>query len=148
MKSNANESLYRKPKILMRRTGNSIIASIDLKKRLALKNLYLIIPEDENNIYSILGQLNSSLFAYYHITKTTGENKAFAQFPGHYVEDLPCKFDKKKKKRISDLVKKIIDGREQNSDFNSDNIETEINSLVFQLYEITTDERKLIEDAI
>ncbi len=148
MKSNANESLYRKPKILMRRTGNSIIASIDLKKRLALKNLYLIIPEDENNIYSILGQLNSSLFAYYHITKTTGENKAFAQFPGHYVEDLPCKFDKTISKRISDLVKKIIDGREQNSDFNSDNIETEINSLVFQLYEITTDERKLIEDAI
>ena len=80
MKSNANESLYRKPKILMRRTGNSIIATIDFEKRLALKNLYLIIPKDENDICNILAQLNSSLFAYYHINKSSGENKAFAQF--------------------------------------------------------------------
>ncbi len=148
MKSNANESLYRKPKILMRRTGNSIIASIDFKKRLALKNLYLIIPEDENNIYSILGQLNSSLFAYYHITKTSGENKAFAQFPGHYVEDLPCKFDKSISKKISDLVEKLILLKESEPDYNSKNIETEIDNLVYKLYDLTTDEIKIIEDAV
>lgn len=148
MKSNANESLYRKPKILMRRTGNSIIASIDFKKRLALKNLYLIIPEDENNIYSILGQLNSSLFAYYHITKTSGENKAFAQFPGHYVEDLPCKFDKSISKKISDLVEKLILLKESEPDYNSKNIETEIDNLVYKLYDLTTGEIKIIEDAV
>lgn len=145
MKSNANEALYRKPKILMRRTGNSIIASIDSKKRLALKNLYLIIPKDENNIYNILGQLNSSLFAYYHIVKTSGENKAFAQFPGHYVEDLPFKVEKTISKNISALVKKIIETKEKNPAFNSSEIETDINNLVFELYQLSSKEIQTIE---
>lgn len=148
MKSNANDSLYRKPKILMRRTGNSIIATIDLKKRLALKNLYLIIPEDEKNIYSILGQLNSSLFAYYHIIKTSGENKAFAQFPGHYIEDFPCKIDKSLSKKISDLVQKMLLKKEKEPEYDTTAWETEIDSLVYKLYDLTPDEIKIIEDAV
>ncbi|OIQ15998.1 MAG: restriction endonuclease subunit M [Flavobacterium sp. MedPE-SWcel] len=92
MKSNANINMYKQPKILMRRTGSSIIASIDNENYMALKNLYLIIPNDVEKIYQILAQLNSSLFAYYHRLKTGGENKAFAQFKGTYILDFPIKF--------------------------------------------------------
>lgn len=148
MKSNANESLYRKPKILMRRTGNSIIATVDLKERLALKNLYLIIPEDEANIYSILGQLNSSLFAYYHIIKTSGENKAFAQFPGHYIEDFPCKHDKSISKKISVLVQKILSKKEKEPEYDTASLETEIDNLVYKLYDLTPDEIEIIEGTV
>jgi type I restriction-modification system DNA methylase subunit len=88
-KSNANETFYSKNKILMRRTGSSIIANLDFTKIFALKNLYLIIPKDENDIYSILGQLNSKLLNYYHKCKTSAENKAFAQFSGEYIEQFP-----------------------------------------------------------
>ena len=91
MKSNANEEFYKKDKILMRRTGNTIIADIDLTASFALKNLYLIIPKG-NCKYSILAQLNSRLLAYYHKMKTSGENKAFAQFKGEYIETFPCVF--------------------------------------------------------
>ena len=91
MKSNANESYYNRSKILMRRTGSYIIADIDLTSSMALKNLYLIMPNEENHIYAILAQLNSKLFNYYHKAKTLGENKAFAQFSGEYIESFPCK---------------------------------------------------------
>jgi hypothetical protein len=79
MKSNANEEYYKKDKILMRRTGSYIIADVDLTGSFALKNLYLILPKEEG-LYSILAQLNSTLFNYFHKMKTSGENKAFAQF--------------------------------------------------------------------
>jgi len=89
MKSNANEDYYKKPKILMRRTGSTIIAAMDNDEFFALKNLYLIIPHDSSLIYSLLAQLNSSLLGYYHFMKSSGENKAFAQFQGIYVSALP-----------------------------------------------------------
>src|SRR5690606_33393709 len=88
LKSNANIDYYLKDKILMRRTGNSIIACADFKQFIALKNLYLIIPNDSKFLKLILLQLNSKLFGFIHKCQTSGENKAFAQFPGHYVEDL------------------------------------------------------------
>jgi type I restriction-modification system DNA methylase subunit len=92
MKSNANINMYNQPKILMRRTGSSIIATLDEENFMALKNLYLLIPSEKISIYSLLAQLNSSLFAYYHNSKSGGENKAFAQFKGTYISDFPIQF--------------------------------------------------------
>lgn len=44
-----------------------------------------------NNTFNILVQLNSKLFDYYHKAKTSGENKAFAQLSGEYIESFPCR---------------------------------------------------------
>ncbi|WP_026726027.1 Eco57I restriction-modification methylase domain-containing protein [Flavobacterium sasangense] len=107
MKSNANEEYYNRAKIFMRRTGSYIIADIDLTKAMALKNLYLIIPNDEDNIYSIVAQLNSKLFNYYHKAKSSGENKAFAQFTGEYIESFPCKMNNEFNNKFKNLVQKI-----------------------------------------
>jgi hypothetical protein len=107
MKSNANEEYYNRAKIFMRRTGSYIIADIDLTKAMALKNLYLIIPKDEGNVYSIVAQLNSKLFNYYHKAKTSGENKAFAQFTGEYIESFPCNINDDFNIKFENLVKKI-----------------------------------------
>ncbi|MGL2992905.1 Eco57I restriction-modification methylase domain-containing protein [Flavobacterium sp. TSSA_36] len=107
MKSNANEEYYNRAKIFMRRTGSYIIADIDLTKAMALKNLYLIIPNDEDNIYSIVAQLNSKLFNYYHKAKSSGENKAFAQFTGEYIESFPYNINDDFNIKFKNLVQKI-----------------------------------------
>lgn len=111
MKSNANEEYYNRNKILMRRTGSYIIADVDFTKKLALKNLYLIIPYDEKNIFCILTQLNSKLFDYYHKAKTSGENKAFAQFSGEYIDSFPCRLSTAKN---IDFEKYVIEVSELN----------------------------------
>jgi hypothetical protein len=107
MKSNANEAYYNRNKILMRRTGSYIIADLDISKSIALKNLYLILPNEENIIYCILAQLNSKLFNYYHKAKTLGENKAFAQFSGEYIESFPCRIYPNYDNRFQLLLKTI-----------------------------------------
>ena len=140
LKSNANIDYYNKPKILMRRTGNSIIACSDYKKTIALKNLYLIIPVKESFIPLILAQLNSKLFDFIHRTLTSGENKAFAQFPAHYVESLPCKINID----FIDRAKKLVETREQAKNDPTD-IEFQIDQLVYELYGLTNEEIKIVE---
>jgi hypothetical protein len=91
----------------MRRTGAYIIADADYTKSLALKNLYLIIPKDNKYISTILAQLNSKLFDYFHKAKTSGENKAFAQFTGEYIESFPCCLNPNYNSKFDELANKI-----------------------------------------
>lgn len=137
LKSNANIDYYLRDKILMRRTGNSIIACADFNKFIALKNLYLIIPNDAKLLPLILLQLNSKLFDFIHKSLTTGENKAFAQFPAHYVETLPCRIDN----ALIEKSKMLLQQRESN-----ENAESQIDQLVYQLYELTEEEIKIVEN--
>ncbi|MFM2386690.1 MAG: hypothetical protein RL660_1447 [Bacteroidota bacterium] len=136
LKSNANIDYYLRDKILMRRTGNSIIACADFNKFIALKNLYLIIPNDAKLLPLILLQLNSKLFDFIHKSLTTGENKAFAQFPAHYVETLPCRIEN----ALIEKSKMLLQQRETN-----ENAENQIDQLVYQLYELTEEEIEIVE---
>jgi len=106
MKSNANLDMYLREKILMRRTGSSIIATKDVHNMMVLKNSYLIIPDSVEKIDSLLAQLNSKLLAFYHKSKTSAENKAFAQFKGVYVLEFPFCYNEKFD--FSVLVNKVI----------------------------------------
>ncbi|MFP4288887.1 MAG: Eco57I restriction-modification methylase domain-containing protein [Bacteroidales bacterium] len=137
LKSNANIDYYLRDKILMRRTGNSIIACADFNNFIALKNLYLIIPNDAKLLPLILLQLNSKLFDFIHKSLTTGENKAFAQFPAHYVETLPCRIDN----TLIEKSKMLLEQRATN-----ENTENQIDKLVYQLYDLTEEEIKIIEE--
>ena len=93
MKSNANLEMYLQDKILMRRTGSYIIATKDVNKMIVLKNSYLIVPDEKDKIDALLAQLNSKLLAFYHKSKTSAENKAFAQFKGVYVLQFPFEYN-------------------------------------------------------
>jgi type I restriction-modification system DNA methylase subunit len=113
MKSNANEIMYLQPKILMRRTGATIIATIETEMYFALKNLYLIIPKNTDEIYSMIAQINSRLMSYYHKTKSSDENKAFAQFKGIYIEGFP--YVKSESSEFKILINDILN---RTNDFN------------------------------
>ncbi|MBO0937910.1 Eco57I restriction-modification methylase domain-containing protein [Fibrella sp. HMF5335] len=145
LKSNANIDLYKRKKILMRRTGNSIIACSDDNMLIALKNLYLIIPHQEKYISLFLAQLNSKLFDYIHKSLTTGENKAFAQFPAHYVESFPLKVSDSYALSIETIVMKIEHTKTVDPTADTSALETEIDRLVYGLYGLTDAEIAIVE---
>ena len=136
MKSNANLDMYEQPKILMRRTGSSIISAIDLENQLALKNSYLIIPKEGVNLFCLSATLNSSLFSYLHTARTSGENKAFAQFSGVYIKSFP--FENSDDDRFENLVRRIT----KLSDILNDHIHS-INELMLSKFDIDKLSRKL-----
>ena len=109
MKSNANEKMYLQPKILMRRTGSYVIATIDMDNYFALKNLYLIIPKDDSQISLLLMILNSKLMDFYHKSINSEENKAFAQFKGSYVQDFPIPKNLQSSESFDNIVKLMLE---------------------------------------
>ncbi|MBL7975194.1 MAG: restriction endonuclease subunit M, partial [Candidatus Kapabacteria bacterium] len=67
----------------------------------------LIIPNDKRDIYCIISQLNSKLFDYYHKAKSSGGNKAFAQFSGEYIASFPCIVHSKENDKFRLAVERI-----------------------------------------
>lgn len=71
-----------------------------------------------------------------HKSLITGENKAFVQFPAHYIEDLPCKIED----ALIDKSEKLLQLRTED-----ESIEKEIDNMVYDLYGLTEEEIKIVE---
>lgn len=63
-----------------------------------------------------------------------------------YIEQLPLAYKAEYKKDIENLVSKVIDKKKNGVDTTT--LETEIDNLVYKLYDLTPDEIKIIEGAV
>jgi adenine-specific DNA-methyltransferase len=94
-------------KLLLRKTGDSLIATFDDKGFYHLDNLHSIILKDKkHNLKYILAILNSKLMNdYYHLISLELK-RALAQTDIETIEQLPIKFASKK---IEEEVVKLVD---------------------------------------
>jgi hypothetical protein len=54
-------------KILMRQTGDSLVAALDEEQHLCLNNMHVLVPKDKNvNVRYALGLLNSKVLNWYY----------------------------------------------------------------------------------
>lgn len=146
-------------KIIVRQTGDSIIATMIYKGMIARDNLHLILSEKEE-LKFILGILNSKLTDFYYNQINPEKGEALAQVKKSHVEHLPIPFVSEENK----LVKtKIIDCVNQLLALNDEKLELKlpskidqinrriefltdrIDQLVYQLYGLTEEEINIIE---
>lgn len=92
---------------------------------------YLMCGQD--NCY-FLGLLNSHLLNWYFAKLSTNSN-----VNGYEVDNIPIKIDETKKKYISELVLRLLDNP---IDYKS---EEELNTLIYDMYGLSQDERKIVE---
>ncbi|MFP6313407.1 Eco57I restriction-modification methylase domain-containing protein [Helicobacter pylori] len=102
--------------------------------------------------FLILGVLNSKLMTYFYKKKffpTHMQGGAFG-FDTLSVETLPfpqiTKSNKPTADKITDGAKAILALKEKDSKANTQKLEKEIDALVYQLYNLTDEEIKIIED--
>ncbi|WQY15239.1 Eco57I restriction-modification methylase domain-containing protein [Helicobacter pylori] len=102
--------------------------------------------------FLILGVLNSKLMTYFYKKKffpTHMQGGAFG-FDTLSVETLPIpqitKSNKPTADKIIALVDKILQAKEKDPKANTQGLEKEIDALVYQLYHLTDEEIKIIED--
>ncbi len=102
--------------------------------------------------FLILGVLNSKLMTYFYKKKffpTHMQGGAFG-FDTLSVEALPIpqitKSNKPTADKITALVDKILQAKEKDPKANTQKLEKEIDALVYQLYHLTDEEIKIIED--
>ena len=104
-----------------------------------------------NTVYNIgveslglLGYLNSKVFLFYFQSVSNSIRGGYLRFFSDYVKECPVPIELDK---LDHVVKKIIDLKSQNPSANTTELETQIDQLVYQLYELTDEEIAIIENS-
>jgi len=99
-------------KLLVRRVSSDLVAAYDDEQYYALKNLYVILPKDEDKLplKFILAILNSKLMNYYYKTLfTTIKQEIFPEIREFQLSLLPIRDSKSSEEKMSEhkIMKRI-----------------------------------------
>lgn len=111
--SNNDESVYlQKEKILVRKTGNKLIAVLDKNQFFTDQSIYNLYPKEKStvNLKYITALLNSKLLDFYFNKKMITNADVFPYIKGIHLKRLPIKLNNDKIiNKISNLVDEIIE---------------------------------------
>ncbi|HAG08583.1 MAG TPA: hypothetical protein DCK87_03325, partial [Desulfotomaculum sp.] len=101
------------PKILVRQTGDTLIAAIDYNGFYHLNNIHSFAPNPNNNerldLLYLLALFNSKLLAFYYRNISLETERAMAQTDIETLESLPIKvISKDEQKPFVNLIDKIL----------------------------------------
>jgi adenine-specific DNA-methyltransferase len=150
-KKNLIQFYQPEPKILIRRIINRqdrLSVTYCEEKLVFKKDINPFIPIDENfDCHFLTGIVASKLISFIYLNSSSIATKDdFRQTTLTELRKLPVpNIDINKQKPISDIVKEILNLKSKNIDSNTINLETQIDKLVYQLYELTEEEIKIVE---
>ena len=140
---------YFQPKILIRQIiGKKFICAIDKSNSIADQSLYVAVPysNSEISLELALGVLNSKLYGFYFRKFYSEEDDLFPKIKVNELKRLPFKIpDSNIELKIIKIVKEIISQKEMYSTFNSRDLESQIDQLVYELYGLTEEEIRIVE---
>ncbi len=138
--------IFEQPKILIREAGASIIATYDDENYYIMSSLYNAIARDRDyNLKYLLALLNSSLYQYLMNILTFEKKKgAFTKAKIYHYYDLPVKIVKNQHSIVEMVDEILVTKRNMNKPYVS-SLETELDRIIYQLYELTNEEIAIIE---
>jgi hypothetical protein len=103
-------------KIVMRQTGDSLIATLDRKQFVCMNNMHTIVPHDGTcDLRFMLGFLNSRLLNFYFQWLNPEKGEALAEVKKEHVERLVIKrTTQKQRETIVKLVDRVLAAKEEN----------------------------------
>lgn len=138
-------------KIVVRQTSDKLIATIDTEKYLCMNNLHVITKLKESKEVSfkfLLGLINSKLLDFYYTLLNPEKGEALAEVKKENLSRLPINItDNKLQKKIIELVDGILSKKRKDTKADTTDLETQIDQMVYQLYELTEEEINIIEDS-
>jgi type I restriction-modification system DNA methylase subunit len=138
-------------KIVVRQTSDKLIATIDTDKFLCMNNLHVITKLKEGkevNFKFLLGLINSKLLDFYYTLLNPEKGEALAEVKKENLSRLPINIENKNlQKEIIKLVDSILNKKKKDIKAEIIDLENQIDQLVYQLYELTEDEIKIVENS-
>lgn len=146
-RSRESNIFVKESKILGVITGDRIITSLDYSKIFPTDGLYLLSSNGYFTNEFISGVLNSNLLTFFYRLLSMEENRTLAQIKPTILQELP--FDFKNNHliigNIEASVTQILTAKKQNPAADTSALEKEIDQLVYQLYGLTEEEIKIVE---
>lgn len=152
-KKNLVQFYQAEPKILIRRIisrQDRLSVTYCDEKLVFKKDINPFIPIDKNfDCYFLTGIVASKLISFIYLNSSSIATKDdFRQTTLSELRKLPIpNISINKQKPISDIVKEILRLKSENSNSDTTNLENQIDQLVYQLYGLTEEEIKIIENA-
>ena len=143
-----NPKFFKGSRILVREITNpSIFACYTDEEYYNDPSILIVLDSESYSIKVLLAILNSKLASFYHFNNAPKAIKG--SFPKILIEDLKLfplpHVTKEQEKTIVDLVDRIIQEKKASKEANTLIIEEEIDSLVYKIYGLTTEEITLID---
>jgi hypothetical protein len=150
-------------KLVIRQTGDSLIATFIESGIICRNNLHIIISNSDLNILFFLALLNSKLLNFVYEIMNPEKGEALAEVKKSHVEQLPIptldlsvKADKTKHDNLVSLVNKMLELKKKEAAELSEHLKTvitrqidavdkAIDTAVYGLYNLTDDEIKIVE---
>ncbi len=152
-----NPTIVSNQKLLLRRTGDSLLATYDDQAFHHLDNIHSVVSKiSDTHLKYILAILNSKLMNHYYHLISLEVGRAMAQLDIETIEQLPIREALKEEQReLAALVDKMLSLNKQLSDptfadekeaiqKEIDAIDEEIDERVFDLYGLTKEEREIV----
>ena len=129
----------------MRQTGDSLIATLDDKQFICLKNMHILSTKDEKyDLSYILALINSKVMYFYYQFLNPEKGEVLAEVKKENVEKLPIKvISLSAQQPFISLVEKILEGKKTGADTSA--WEEEIDKMVYALYDLTPEEIGIVE---
>ena len=142
-----NQQIFlKKEKIIGVITGDRIIVALDVNQIFQTDGLYVMASNGKYSNKLLVGVLNSKLLTYFYRLLSMEVKRTLAQIKPTILKDLPVKFDNEKiLRQIESIVDQIITEKKSNPDADTTVLEKEIDQMVYQLYELTEEEIKIVE---
>lgn len=156
--------IFKSPKIIVRETGSTFFATIESENSITNRSLYNVRIKNDFSEKYVLGILNSSLMSFYFKEYISPNTSVFPKIRIAQLKELPIKTIDFSNEQETHSHDQIINHVEQLLQLNKDlqvatleskkeqikqkieYNEDKINSLVYQLYNLTDEEIKLIEN--
>jgi len=151
-------SIFESPKLLVRETGKTFVTSIDNDNVLTSRSLYNVQATGDYTVFLLQGILSSRLFNFYFKTFIAPDTNVFPKIRIVQLKEIPLPkiYDKNKVNDIETLVAKLLTAKqtlataatEQEENLyqrQCESLERQIDELVYELYELTPEEIKIVE---
>ncbi len=128
---------------------NLMDACIDEDAKILPGKTTLVIHSDNMNcLYLLLAILNSNVASFYIKTKYSSSSYCGGiTFTKDMINQMPVPYKKEMESAIINKVKDIIRHKTENSIYDTSVMESDINSLVYQLYGLSEEDIKIIEQS-
>ncbi|MBX3164447.1 MAG: N-6 DNA methylase [Bacteroidetes bacterium] len=157
-----DERIFNSEKLIIRQTADRIIATYDNEKFISRHSTHVILNDYQPiSIKYLLGLLNSNLMNFYYNFLIPEKGKAFAEVKAINVKQLPIKEIKtkdeiQKQNEIAKLVDLLLQLNKEKQEAKLENkieqlqnridyAEQKINEIVYELYELSGEEIKIVE---
>jgi hypothetical protein len=136
-----------KNKILIPQIGAFPEAGLDTKGYAVLNTAFMVVSTQKNlNPRFLVGLLNSLCIRFFWLNKFTDDRKTFPKIKGEYLKLLPIPgATASQENAIINHVDQILAAKNGDDDVDTSELEWEINKVVYDLYELTPDERVIVE---